>query len=134
MIGAVARRAVAVAVPAVLARQQPVERVQHVVVRSGPDLDDDEARRRVRDEHRQQAVLARAMRRKERSAGRGQVAIPRADPVRTRRASRESLREDAPKGVADAPEAAAPPAPTRSDRLATGQARGAPLEEAHAVE
>ena len=57
MVGAVAGRAVAVA-PAVVARQEPVERVEEVGVGAGPDLDDDEAGRGVRDEDGQQPVAA----------------------------------------------------------------------------
>ena len=57
MVGAVTGRAMAVAVPAIVARQQPVERGQQVVVRAGADLDDDEAGRGVRHEDRQQPVL-----------------------------------------------------------------------------
>ena len=58
VIRAVAGRAVAVAVQPVLARQQSIERGEQVVVGAGADLDDDEARGRVRDEDRQEAVAA----------------------------------------------------------------------------
>jgi len=40
----------------VLARQQSIERVDEVVVGAGPDLDDDQSRRRVRDEDREQPL------------------------------------------------------------------------------
>lgn len=72
MIGAVARRPMAVPVQTLLARQQPIERVQQVVVRARPDLDDDEAGGGVGYEDREQAVT-RADVRQERRAGRGQV-------------------------------------------------------------
>ena len=72
MVGAVARRAVAVPVEPVLARQQPVERVEQVVVGPRADLDHDQPGRRVRDEDRQQPVVRLDVR-QERGAGRGQV-------------------------------------------------------------
>ena len=50
MVGAMARRTVTMPVQTLLARQQPVEGGQQVVVRPGADLDDDEAGGRVRDE------------------------------------------------------------------------------------
>ena len=56
MVRAVARRAMLMAIPAVLARQDPVEGIHEVVVRSGADLDDDQPSGGVRDEDRQQAV------------------------------------------------------------------------------
>jgi hypothetical protein len=56
----------------VLARQQPIERVDQVVVGTGPDLDDDQPGGRVRDEDRQQAI-ARLDVGQERGTGRGQV-------------------------------------------------------------
>lgn len=73
MIGAVARRPVAVAVQPVVAWQEPVEGRQEVVVRAGPDLDDDEPGRRVRDEEREQAVAAIGRVGDERRAFPGQV-------------------------------------------------------------
>ena len=89
-----------------LARQQAVEGGQQVVVRPGADLHDDEAGRRVRDEHRQQPVAAGGRVGRERGARPGQVEQPAA-----RRPSgpsaRASLREDAPDGVAQPAEAAA---------------------------
>jgi hypothetical protein len=60
------------AVQAVLARQQPVERVDEVVVGARPDLDDDEAGGRMRDEDGEQAVGGLDVG-QERGAGRGQV-------------------------------------------------------------
>jgi hypothetical protein len=72
VVGAVTGRPVAVPVQPVLAREQPVERVEQVVIGAGPDLDDDETGRRVRHEDREQAV-ARADVAQERGAGRGQV-------------------------------------------------------------
>ena len=60
------------AVQAILARQQPVERVDEVVVGARSDLDDDEPGGRVRDEDGEQAV-ARLDVGEERGAGRGQV-------------------------------------------------------------
>ena len=72
MVRAMAGRPVSVAVDAVLARQQPVERIEQVVVRAGPDLDDDEPGRRVGHEDRQEAVLGADVR-EEGGAGRGQV-------------------------------------------------------------
>ena len=59
VVGAVAGRAVRVAV-AVVARQQPLERVDEVVVGAGAGLDDGDARGRVRREHVDQPVAARA--------------------------------------------------------------------------
>ena len=55
-----------------LARKQSIERVEQVVVRTSADLDHDEARGRMRDEHRQQAVV-RADVIEERRTGGGQV-------------------------------------------------------------
>lgn len=60
------------AVQAILARQQPVERVDEVVVGARSDLDDDEPGGRMRDEDGEQAV-ARLDVREERGAGGGQV-------------------------------------------------------------
>ena len=56
VVGAVAWRAVRVAV-AVVARQQPFQRVDEVVVGPRAGLDDRDARRGVRHEHVAQAVL-----------------------------------------------------------------------------
>ena len=56
MIGAVPRRAVAVAVGRLVAGQEPVECSQEVVVGARADLDDDEPRGRVRDEDGEQPV------------------------------------------------------------------------------
>jgi hypothetical protein len=63
---------VAVPIPSVLAWQQAVESVQQVVVGARPHLEDDEAGRGVRDEHRQQPI-ARADVVQEGGARRGQV-------------------------------------------------------------
>ena len=60
------------AVQAVLARQQPIERVDEVVVGARSDLDDDQPRGRVWDEDGEQAV-GRLDVGQERGAGRGQV-------------------------------------------------------------
>jgi hypothetical protein len=72
VVGAMARRTVAVAIPAVLAREHSIERVEQVVVGSGPDLDDDQAGGGVRDEDRQQPVVGVDVGH-ERGTGRGQV-------------------------------------------------------------
>lgn len=58
MVGAVARRAVAMAVQAVVPRKQAIERIEEIIVGAGPDLDDDQARGGVRDEDAEQAVAA----------------------------------------------------------------------------
>ena len=78
MIGAVAGRPVAMAVEPLVARQQPVERGQQVLVRAGADLDDDEARGRVRDEDRQQSVPTGGRVDREPGAVGGQVDEPAA--------------------------------------------------------
>ena len=59
-----------------VARQQAVERGQQVLVGPRPDLDDDEAGGRVRDEDRQQAVVAARRLRDEPGAPAGQVDEP----------------------------------------------------------
>lgn len=87
MVGAVTGRPVTVAVPAVLAWQQSVERVEQVVVRSGPDLEDDDAGRGVGDEHRQQAILRLDVG-EERDAGRREIG----DAARGPGADRQSAR------------------------------------------
>jgi len=56
VVGAVAGRAVAVSVDPVVPRQESIERGEEVVVRAGPDLDDDEPGRRVRDEDVEEPV------------------------------------------------------------------------------
>jgi hypothetical protein len=75
MVGAMARRPVAVPVEGVVPGQQPVERREQVLVRAGTDLEDRDARGRVRDEYREQSVafLVFDRFRDERRAGRGQV-------------------------------------------------------------
>ncbi len=75
VVGPVTGRPVAVAIPAVLAREQSVERVEQVVVRPRTDLDDDQPGRRVRDEQGEQAVLGVDVG-EERGARRGQVREP----------------------------------------------------------
>ncbi len=72
VIGAVAGRAVAVA-PAVVAGQEPVERLDRVLLGARPELDDHEARGRVRHEHREQPVPALGGIGGEPGAGRGEV-------------------------------------------------------------
>jgi hypothetical protein len=56
MVRAVARRAVAMPVPGLITWQQAIERSDQIGVGAGPDLDDDEAGRGVRNEDGQQAV------------------------------------------------------------------------------
>ena len=72
MIGAVTRRAVAVAVQPVLARQQSIQGVEEVIVGASPDLDDDEPGRGVRHEDREQPAVRPDVG-EECAAGRGQV-------------------------------------------------------------
>ena len=103
----------AVAVEPLLARQQPVERGQQVVVRAGADLDDDEARGRVRHEDRQQPVAAVRTSADERRARAGQVdqsaTAPRPD-VSSRVVYGKMLRI----ASRSRPERRRRPAPTRS--------------------
>ena len=66
--------------PPIVTRQQPVERVECVVVRPGPELDDREPRRRVRHEDRQEPVPAPGMFGDEPPAGAGQVGEPTLGP------------------------------------------------------
>jgi hypothetical protein len=61
-----------VPVEPLLARQQSIERVEQVVVRTRADLDDDEPGRRVRNEDREQPVSGADVV-DEGPAGRGQV-------------------------------------------------------------
>ena len=88
MVGSVARRAVPVAVGALDARQEPVERGHQVIVRACPDLDDDKTGRRVRDEDREEPVTLRGSVGHEVRTGRRQVvetaAAPRPDGQLTR--------------------------------------------------
>ncbi len=88
MVGAVPERAMAVLVEALLAREQAVESGQQVVVRPGADLDDDEAGGRVRDEQRQQPVLAGGRVGRERGALPGQVEQPAPVPRPDRQLAR----------------------------------------------
>ena len=80
MVRAVARRAVTVAVGALDARQQSVERGHQVVVGARPDLDDDKAGGRMRDEDREEAITVLGSLGGEGRAGRGQVVQPAAAP------------------------------------------------------
>ena len=59
-------------VQAVFARQQPIERVDEVVVGASPDLDDDQPGGRMRDEDGEQAI-GRPDVGQERGTGRRQV-------------------------------------------------------------
>jgi len=76
MIGAVAGRAMAVPVETLLAREQPIESGHQVVVRPGADLHDDETRRGVRHEDREQPVFAGGRVGRECDALSGQVEQP----------------------------------------------------------
>ena len=114
MVGAVAGRAVAVP-PAVVARQEPVEGLERVVVGARAELQDHEPRGRVRHEDRQEPVAARpASLGNEPPAGAGQVGEPALRPgpdgqphvaVALRRTSSGRLGEDRAQGV---PEPAEP--------------------------
>ena len=53
MVGAMPGGAMTVTVDGFAPRQQPVERVDQIVVGSGAHLDHDQTRGRMRDEHRQ---------------------------------------------------------------------------------
>jgi hypothetical protein len=77
VVGAVAGRAVPVAIPAVIVREETLEGGQEVVVRARPDLHDDDAGGGVRDEDGQQPV---ALVGDERGAGLGEVRQPRIVP------------------------------------------------------
>jgi hypothetical protein len=57
VIGAVAGRAVPVTIEAILARQQPVQGIEEVVIGARPDLHDDEPGRGMWDEDGQQPVI-----------------------------------------------------------------------------
>ena len=100
VVGAVAGRPVAVAVEPLVARQQPVEGGQQVVVRARADLDDHEPGRGMRHEDRQQAVVG-ATSATNAAQARGQVRQAAGRPGPDRELARV-LREDAPEGVADA--------------------------------
>lgn len=73
VIGAVPGRAVAMA-PALIARQEPVQRGESVVVRAGPQLQDRQARGGMGHEHRKQPIAACRALGDEPSAGSRQVA------------------------------------------------------------
>ena len=70
MVRAVARRAVTMPIDHLVAREQPVERGDEVVIRPGADLENDEPSGRVRDEDREEPVR---LGRDEPGAGLGQV-------------------------------------------------------------
>jgi hypothetical protein len=88
VVGAVARRPVAVAVEPLVARQQPVECRQQVVVRAGADLDDDQPGRGVGYEDRQQPVPAVRRLGDEGGALPGQVEQPATAPRPDRQLAR----------------------------------------------
>lgn len=73
MIGTVPGRAVAVAVVSVLTREEAVQGVQQVVVRTVPDLHDDETGRGMGHEDGEQAIAVVRYVREERCTGSGQV-------------------------------------------------------------
>ena len=84
VVGAVAGRSVAMAVQPLLARQEAVERGEQVVVRAGPDLDDDQPGGRVRA--RRPTAGRRPVGRLGRERRRTppvRSTSPRTDPVRT---------------------------------------------------
>ena len=88
MIRAVTRRPMAMSINTVDARQQPVEGGHQVVVRTRPDLDDDQARGRVRDEDGEETVaIAGGLGREGRAGGR-QVVQPAAVPGADRQLAR----------------------------------------------
>jgi len=73
MVGAVPRRSVPVAIPRIVTGQQPIQGSQEVLIRPGARLDHDDARRRVRHEHRQEPVAGPRRGPGERLALAGQV-------------------------------------------------------------
>jgi hypothetical protein len=75
MVGAMARRAVAVT-PAVVPGKEPIERVHRVIVRAGAELHDHEPGGGVRHEHRQQPVATVGVLGDEPPAGGRQVGEP----------------------------------------------------------
>ena len=119
VVGAVAGRAVAVP-PAVVARQEPVEGVEGVVVGPRAELEDHDARGRVRHEDREQPVAAVRLLGDEAPAGAGQVGEAALEPVRTdsrtwrTRRTVPGLGEDRSAGRPGAGRGRRPPAPTRS--------------------
>jgi hypothetical protein len=90
VVRAVAGRAVPVAVGALHARQKTVERRHQVVVRARADLDDDESRRGMWDEDREEAVAQAVLGRlgDERLAGTSEVMQPAAAPRPDRQLAR----------------------------------------------
>lgn len=76
MVGTVPWGAVAVAIQAILAREQSVQGVHQVVIRASTDLHDDQAGRGMRHEDGQQAIVPACDVREERRAGRRQVGDP----------------------------------------------------------
>jgi hypothetical protein len=75
---------VPVAVQPILARQEPVQGIHHIVVRARSHLHHDQPSGRVRDEYRQQPIL-RADVGEERGTSRRQIC----DPARRPRSDRE---------------------------------------------
>jgi len=75
VVGAMAGRAVTVP-PAIVPRQEPIERVDCVVVGAGPELQDHEPGRRVRHEHREEPAAAVRMLGDEPPAGAREVGEP----------------------------------------------------------
>jgi len=75
VVRAVTGRPMAMA-PSIVARQQPVQRIDGIGIRPGAELDDDDPGGRVGHEDGQQAVTARRLLRDEPPAGVGQVGEP----------------------------------------------------------
>ena len=129
VVGAVARRPVAVAVEPLVARQQPIERGHQVVVGPGAELDDHEPGRRVR------ARTRTAGRRRRPSLGREPRRTRRVrsyEPAAASRVRTVSSRVSTGRCSGARPGAArARPRGRRlvARRLAGGEARGAPLEQ-----
>lgn len=82
MVGAMTGRPMAVAISPLLAGQEAIEGIHEVIVRAGPDLHHDDARRRVWHEHRQQSIAVALPRRRsdERLALGGEVEQTAAAP------------------------------------------------------
>ena len=102
MVGAVARRAMAV-LPAIVAWQEPVERVEGILIGTGPELDDHKPGRRMRDEDVEQSVTLAV---DEAGAGRGQVGETRL------MAGAPSFGSAAAAGPAPRPQTSSPPPAT----------------------
>ena len=75
MVGAMAARAMAMA-PAVVAWEEPVEGGQRVVIGAGAELEDHQAGRRVRHEHREQPIPSPGVLGNEPPAGHAEVGEP----------------------------------------------------------